>query len=308
MALQQREKKGQSIHVRSSWRRGRRQHVAAGYSCSLSLARALSLLAASAVCPTQPRTAKRQQQREICKRTHLKPAPLPAMNLAVLGVPLAIADSKEVMVEILARGKDERTSVRWIEPWSEKSQPVRQGVRGHTSTLHGYFLRHPSARTNPKQENLADLFPVCAHAVPLHTPCFQSSQGISRTAMTLDEKGRRLHGRLEFFDRNVAQLIRHIGQTVGHHQGASFRSKYNHIRLAGDEHAVKKELNPQADKRSMCYAARMLFKQTVSNTGSASAPRSRPSPHRSRSQIFRTGWWALPRSPRGYLWREKTSW
>ncbi|CAM9777001.1 unnamed protein product [Ectocarpus fasciculatus] len=53
--------------------------------------------------------------------------------------------------------------------------------------------------------------------------------------MTLDEKGRRLHGRLEFFDRNVAQLIRHIGQTVGHHQadgvkhGISFSTKIKTI-------------------------------------------------------------------------------
>ncbi|CAN0502041.1 unnamed protein product [Ectocarpus sp. 8 AP-2014] len=53
--------------------------------------------------------------------------------------------------------------------------------------------------------------------------------------MTLDEKGRRLHGRLEFFDRNVAQLMRHISQTVGHHQadgvkhGISFSTKIKTI-------------------------------------------------------------------------------
>lgn len=39
--------------------------------------------------------------------------------------------------------------------------------------------------------------------------------------MTLDEKGRRLHGRVEFFDRNVTQLTKHVGQIIGHHQGES---------------------------------------------------------------------------------------
>lgn len=37
--------------------------------------------------------------------------------------------------------------------------------------------------------------------------------------MPLDEKGRRLHGRLEFFDRNVTQLTKHVAQIVEHHQG-----------------------------------------------------------------------------------------
>ncbi|CAM9917718.1 unnamed protein product [Scytosiphon promiscuus] len=52
--------------------------------------------------------------------------------------------------------------------------------------------------------------------------------------MALDEKGRRLHGRLEFFDRNVTQLTKHVGQIVSHHQdgvkhGISFSAKIKTI-------------------------------------------------------------------------------
>eukprot|EP00903_Cladosiphon_okamuranus_P019485 g17918.t1 len=48
--------------------------------------------------------------------------------------------------------------------------------------------------------------------------------------MTLDEKGRRLHGRVEFFDRNVTQLTKHVQQIIGHHQdgvkhGINFSAK-----------------------------------------------------------------------------------
>lgn len=37
--------------------------------------------------------------------------------------------------------------------------------------------------------------------------------------MAFDDKGGRLHGRLEFFDRNVTQLTKHVAQIIGHHQG-----------------------------------------------------------------------------------------
>lgn len=152
------------------------------------------------------------------------------MNLAALGVPLAIADSKEVMVEEYAREQVGRTSVRWVVRslgYTAVSQSVSQAGgrgRGYVSFLSASPLRTDKSNQTKNPIYLADLFPeYLLHAIPLHTPCFPSSQGISRTAMTLDEKGRRLHGRLEFFDRNVAQLIRHISQTVGHHQGASLR-------------------------------------------------------------------------------------
>lgn len=39
--------------------------------------------------------------------------------------------------------------------------------------------------------------------------------------MAHDDKGRSLHGRLEFFDRNVTQLTKHVEKIVGHHQGES---------------------------------------------------------------------------------------
>ncbi|CAN0195586.1 unnamed protein product, partial [Pylaiella littoralis] len=53
-------------------------------------------------------------------------------------------------------------------------------------------------------------------------------------AMTLDEKGRRLHGRVEFFDRNVTQLTKHLGQIIGHHHdgvkhGVNFSAKIKTI-------------------------------------------------------------------------------
>ncbi|CAM9196235.1 unnamed protein product, partial [Sphacelaria rigidula] len=40
--------------------------------------------------------------------------------------------------------------------------------------------------------------------------------------MSFDDKGTRLHGRLEFFDRNVTQLTKHLAQIVGHHQGKRY--------------------------------------------------------------------------------------
>ena len=39
--------------------------------------------------------------------------------------------------------------------------------------------------------------------------------------MAHDDKGRSLHGRLEFFDRNVTQLTKNVEKIVGHHQGES---------------------------------------------------------------------------------------
>lgn len=40
--------------------------------------------------------------------------------------------------------------------------------------------------------------------------------------MSFDDKGTRLHGRLEFFDRNVTQLTKHLAQIIGHHQGKRY--------------------------------------------------------------------------------------
>ncbi|CAM9273788.1 unnamed protein product, partial [Laminaria digitata] len=53
--------------------------------------------------------------------------------------------------------------------------------------------------------------------------------------MAHDDKGRSLHARLEFFDRNVTQLTKHVEKIVGHHQadgvkhGIDFSAKIKNI-------------------------------------------------------------------------------
>lgn len=46
--------------------------------------------------------------------------------------------------------------------------------------------------------------------------------------MALDDKGKRLHGRLDFFDRNITQFAKHMRQIVGHHRG-----KYPNLKIRG---------------------------------------------------------------------------
>ncbi|CAM9311391.1 unnamed protein product, partial [Discosporangium mesarthrocarpum] len=52
--------------------------------------------------------------------------------------------------------------------------------------------------------------------------------------MALDEKGRMLHGRLDFFERNVTQLTKHMSTIVGHHkdgvnQGMKFSAQVKNV-------------------------------------------------------------------------------
>ncbi|CAM9554113.1 unnamed protein product, partial [Choristocarpus tenellus] len=52
--------------------------------------------------------------------------------------------------------------------------------------------------------------------------------------MALDDKGRMLHGRLEFFDHNVTQLTKHMSGIVGHHrdgvnQGMKFSAQVKNV-------------------------------------------------------------------------------